>query len=258
MLRARTYVWTLAQETVARELAVAARIQEGLLPSESPYLPGWQLAASLTPARETSGDFYDFISLPGERLGIVVADVADKGAGAALYMAMSRTLIRTYAVEFRGQPEQALAATNARILADTDLTLFATVFYGVLDPTSGALVYCNAGHNPPYLLGGPERDQVQALTRTGMALGVLEEATWEQGMAQLAPGDALLLYTDGVTEAHSPEQGMFGEERLLRRATACGRCTARDVHEALLADVHRFVGDAPQSDDLTLMVLARS
>lgn len=234
---------------------MAGRIQEGLLPRQVPRLPGWDILATLEPARETSGDFYDFITLPEGRLGIVVADVADKGAGAALYMALSRTLIRTFAMEYPTQPERVMRATNERILKDAKATLFVTLFYGVLDPLTATLTYCNAGHNPPYFLGG-EVDSVEELTRTGMALGVLEGVDWEQMTLQMAPGDAVVLYTDGITEARDASGSMFGEERLLEVAQKAQGCTAWEIQDALLDEIHGYVGDAPRLDDITLMVLA--
>ena len=153
--------------------------------------------------------FYDVFLLPNGRLGILIADVADKGMASALYMALSRTLIRTYAAEYDTQPELVLTAANHRILMDTRADLFVTVFYGILDPATGTLVYCNAGHNPPYLFGAqnsPQQptqngDAVKSLRRTGMALGVLEESIWQQQTTQIDPGDVLVLYTDGITDA---------------------------------------------------------
>ncbi|NIO68863.1 MAG: SpoIIE family protein phosphatase, partial [Anaerolineae bacterium] len=254
---AQVYELTLAHQRVAQELALAGQIQASFLPDNLPHVPGWQLTATLEPARQTSGDFYDVIPLPNGRFAIVVADVADKGMGAALYMALSRTLIRTYAVEYHTRPDYVLRVANRRILADTQAGLFVTVFYGVLDPTTGTLTYCNAGHNPPYLLSARNEDTVQALRRTGMPLGIAKGVTWEQGVVQLAPGDMLVLYTDGVTEAQDGQEAFFGKERLLEVVrTNLGR-PAQDVQDALLAEVHEFVGDAPQFDDIALMVVVR-
>ena len=242
---------------VEQELALAGKIQASFLPRDLPEVPGWQIAATLEPARQTSGDFYDLIPLPNGRLGIVVADVADKGMGAALYMALSRTLIRTYAVQYHARPDYVFRVANRRILMDADAKLFVTVFYGVLDPLTGTLTYCNAGHNPPYLLSGQSGGPIRELRRTGIPLGIFEGETWEHCSVQLAPGDVLWLYTDGVTDAEDGNEEFFGEERLLEAARASVGRSAQGAQDALLAAVHRFVGDAPQFDDITLMVLAR-
>jgi sigma-B regulation protein RsbU (phosphoserine phosphatase) len=264
-LLAELYARARAHGQVAQELVVAGQIQTSFLPSP-PSLPGWQLLATLKPARATSGDFYDFIPLPNGRWGIVIADVADKGMGAALYMALSRTLIRTFATQYHTSPEVALRITNSRILADVQATTFVTVFYGVLDPHTGTLHYCNAGHNPPYLVRPNSvlgEILVQPLNRTGMALGVTGDATWEQAAVQIEPGNLLVLYTDGITEAPSTDGSQFGEERLLQTLQAAAATqpraalTARDVHDGLLAEVRAFTGDVPQFDDISLVVVAR-
>jgi serine phosphatase RsbU (regulator of sigma subunit) len=247
-----------AHRKIEQELAVAWTIQSSFLPDEVPQVPGWQLAATLEPARQTSGDFYDFIPLPDGRLGLLVADVADKGTPAALFMALSRTLIRTYAVEHPAQPALALTAANRRICADTQSDLFVTVFYGVLDPASGALAYCNAGHNPPYLLRAGDSGAIEKLGNTGLALGVLEGDLWEEATVQVAPGDLLVLYSDGVPEAQDAAEVFFGEKRLLSVLLRSRDRAAGEVQAAVLAEVRAFVGNAPQFDDLTLMVLVRS
>jgi sigma-B regulation protein RsbU (phosphoserine phosphatase) len=244
-------------QKVAQELALAGEIQASFLPDALPNVAGWQLTATLEPARETSGDFYDFVHLPNGRLGIVIADVVDKGMGAALYMALCRTLIRTYATEFDTQPDLVFSVVNRRILQDTHTRMFVTVFYGILDPTTGTLTYCNAGHNPPYLLSAQDGNPVQALRRTGIPLGVLEDAVWEQGSVQIAFGDALVLYTDGIPEARNRQEEFFGETRLLEIVQSNLGCSAQDMQDALLVGVHRFMGNASQLDDITLMVVVR-
>jgi sigma-B regulation protein RsbU (phosphoserine phosphatase) len=216
---------------------------------------------SLEPARQTSGDFYDFIPLPDDRWGVAVADVADKGAGAALYMALCRTLIRTYAIEQGAQPDRICDAVNRRILAETYGDMFVTLFLGVLDPAAGTLTYCNAGHPPAYLFrartGQVLANAAQALHRTGLPLGILEDTAWEQVTVQLDPGDVLVLYTDGVTDAHNAQDELFGQARVLEAAQGRLGRSAQYIREALLDSVHTFVDGAPQFDDITLMVVVR-
>jgi sigma-B regulation protein RsbU (phosphoserine phosphatase) len=246
-----------ANSKMERELALAGEVQASFLSHKLPDIPGWQLAVTLEPSRETCGDFYDVYLLPDGRLGFLVADVVDKGAGAALFMALSWTLIRTYAAEYPTQPELVLSAVHRRILEDTETNMFVSVFYGILDPVTGAVSYCNAGHPPPYLLSAQGGSAVQTLRRTGMVLGVAEDAAWEQEVVQLAPGDALVLYTDGVTEARNERDTFFKEDRLLECVQAVRGRSAREIQNAILADVREFVGDASQSDDIALMVVAR-
>ncbi len=259
---AQVYAQTLAHEKRTRELAVAGQIQASFLPTSLPHLPGWQLAVTLDPTSEASGDFYDFIPLANGHMGLVIADVSDRGMGAALFMALSRTLIRTYAAEYPTQPEVVLDATSRRMLEDTRAGLFVTVFYGILDPTSGLLTYCNAGHNPPCLLNR-RKGSVRELAKTGMALGAVEDADWGRRSIQIEPGDALVLYTDGITEAQDQHETLFGRQRLLKFLATTNlpsesqRPSAQHIQDALLAEVHRFMGQAPQLDDVTLMVLLR-
>jgi serine phosphatase RsbU (regulator of sigma subunit) len=263
----------MAGREAAQELAVASRIQQSLLPEGPPRLEGWQTAVVLQPARETSGDFYDFIPLVNGRWGLLVADVADKGMGASLYMALCRTLMRTYASEFVMQPELVFSAVNGRMLTETRSAMFVTVFYAVLDPFAGTLTYCNAGHPPPYLLrvrrGRTNEIRTQPLNRTGMAMGVVQDTTWQQCTVSMEAGDVLVLYSDGITEAHNAQNDLFGDQRLLETvesrvlesANAVGPgirpLSAQAILDALLVRVRGFVGSAPQSDDLTLMVVAR-
>ncbi len=243
-------------EMAERELAVAARIQATFLPKTVPVISGWEFAVTLKPARQTCGDFYDVIPLPNGRLGLVIADVADKGTGAALYMALSRTLIRTFAILQHTRPDLALNAANHRILQDTDSDLFVTVFLAILDPDSGTLSYANAGHNPPLLLRASGR--VELLGQTGIPLGMFPGEPWQRSRRQMAVGDVLLLYTDGVTEAQRRDRQMFGRKRLLQAAETRRGRRAEAIEEGLMADLERFMRDSPQYDDIALMVVKRA
>jgi serine phosphatase RsbU (regulator of sigma subunit)/DNA-binding NarL/FixJ family response regulator len=260
---AQLYAQTLAHEKLARELVMAGQIQASFLPGSLPHLPGWQLSVTLEPTSETSGDFYDFIPLADGQIGLVIADVSDKGMGAALFMALSRTLIRTYAAEYPAKPDVVLDAASHRMLEDTRAGLFVTVFYGILDPTSGSLTYCNAGHNPPCLLSPRNKDPVRELSKTGMALGAVEDTDWGKRSIQIQPGEALVLYTDGITDAQDQHEALFGRQHLLEFLGTRGfpsgsrHPSARHIQDALLAEVRTFMGPAPQFDDITLVVLVR-
>jgi serine phosphatase RsbU (regulator of sigma subunit) len=256
LYRAEEYALALAHQKAMQELNVAAEIQSTFLPESLPSIEGWQLAATLRPARQTSGDFYDLIELPNGHLGLLIADVTDKGTGAALFMALSRTLIRTYAFEYPEQPEKALHVANARILQDSRSSMFVTVFYGILDPASGTLCYCNAGHNPPYILSA--HAEPRPLRNTGIPLGIVPDTSWAAETVRLEPDDLLVLYTDGVTEAQNADGALFDTERLLEAVRSCREHTALAVQDAILAAVDQFVGEAAQYDDQTLMTLVRA
>ncbi|MCB8967867.1 MAG: PP2C family protein-serine/threonine phosphatase [Ardenticatenaceae bacterium] len=255
--QAELYAQALEYQKMAQELAVAGQIQASFLPQSLPDVPGWQFAVTLEPARETSGDFYDIIPLRNGRIGLLVADVADKGIGPALYMALSRTLIRTYADAYEQQPDQVLAATNRRILTETVNDLFVTVFYAELEPETGMLVYCNAGHNPPFLLQSGNGRTAHPLGRTAIPLGILEEVNWQHNMVTIMPGDVLVMYTDGVTEAQDEMEEFFGEERLQQVVRTYMHRSADVIEDKVVSAIYEFVGDAPQFDDITLMVLQR-
>jgi serine phosphatase RsbU (regulator of sigma subunit) len=243
------------KQRVSQELALAWRIQQSFLPPSLPEIEGWEVTAVLKPARETCGDFYDLIPLPNGRYGLLIADVADKGMAAALFMALSRTLLRTFAVQHDARPDLALQAANERILLDTHSDQFVTLFYGILDPQTGALTYSNAGHSPPYLLS-PD-GQRQTLANTGIPLGIFPDVIWEQATVRLEPGDLLLLYTDGVTEAHNQELAAFGETRLLDLLRANRSQTAVATQQVILQALADFTGAAPQFDDVAIMALKR-
>ncbi len=254
--RAQVHVETLAAHKMSQELDLAGRIQARFLPYEVPLFEGWELSAGLTPARQTSGDFYDFVALPDGRIGLVVADVADKGTAAALYMALSRTLIRTFAMQYPDDPDAVLRAANERLLTDAQSDQFVTVFYAVLDPAAGTLTYASAGHNPGFVLrrnGGA----IESLGHTGVPLGLFDGMAWGRAEVTLEPSDILLLYTDGVSEAQDSVGTLFGEDRMIEVAQAHCDGPAADLHAALVAAVMTHAGSAPQFDDITLMIAAR-
>jgi serine phosphatase RsbU (regulator of sigma subunit) len=252
------YVESINHQRRLEELRLAGQIQSSFLPNEFPIASGWELAVTILPARETSGDYFDFIPLPENRLGVLVADVADKGLGPALYMALSRTLIRTYASEFALDPDVVFYATNGRILEDARANLFVTAFYGVLDQETGTLTYCNAGHNPPLLIRSKEGGKVEKLDITGIPIGIEAEAVWNAATVKIDAGDVLLLYTDGIPDSQNDQEEFFTEDRLINMAHACLGAHAQQIQADIIQAVQDFVGDGPQVDDITLMVLQRA
>ena len=242
---------------MARELRLAGEIQSSFLPQELPEIPGWQFSAILEPARETSGDFYDIRQTTSGQLALLVADVVDKGAGAAMFMALCTTLLRSYGSIYPFRPDQVLNEVNARILTDTGGQQFVSVFYGCLNPGSGELVYCNAGHPPPLYIRAADSTPWQRLTRTGTALGISEDNKWETGKIQFSREDLLLLYTDGLTDAENRRGEFFGEQAIIDSLVKNRSQHVLEIHRSLLAEVENFVGDAPQHDDIALIFLKR-
>ena len=240
-----------------QELANAGKIQTGILPEKPPQLRGWEIASRLEPALQTSGDFYDFIPLANNHWGFLIADVSDKGMGAALFMALSSTLFRTYATQYATLPVFALSQVNERILSDTRSEMFVTAFYAVLEPETGRMRYVNAGHNPPYLISSQKGKPFDRLRATGMALGVMDDSVWQQKVVRFFPGDVLLLYTDGVTEAQNNAGNFYGEKRLQAVLRALGSRPANEILESILSDLKEFLGGSSQQDDVTLIVLRR-
>lgn len=254
LYRLESYRERLALERMTQELALARQMQASFLPTELPRIAGWELGATLKPARQTSGDFYDVIQLADGRLALLVADVADKGMSAALFMALTRTLLRTYAADYPEDPARVLRAANERLLTDSSDDSFVTVFYAVLDVRNGSLCYANAGHNPSYIVGD---GRPLALPNTGMPLGIQEDNAWTVAEARLARGDLLLLYTDGIIDAHNGADELFGAERLLQVVAGCRERSVPQVEAAIMNAVREFCGERPQFDDLTLLLARR-
>jgi serine phosphatase RsbU (regulator of sigma subunit) len=248
----------IAHRKITEELVQAGRVQHTFIPTHSPEISGYDISGVLLPARETSGDFYDFIELENGKLGIVIADVGDKGAGAALYMAMSRTLIRTYAGENLMSPEQVIHQVNRRILMDTQDGIFLTVVFGILDPDQGTFTYVNAGHNPPLLLR-QARDQItiSELEKTGTLIGIFSENTWKEKSVPIHPGDVLVLYTDGITEAQNEADEFYGTERFFEVLQTEFSLSAEDFRNCILENVQAFTGSSPRLDDVTLVVISK-
>lgn len=254
----------LYAKSLERELEIGREIQKSFLPEELPAAAGWQIAARFEPARQVAGDFYDAFELPAAgRIGLVVADVCDKGVGAALFMALFRTLLRATAT---GDPsgfadaasglERAVRLTNDYIARTHGRSnMFATLFFGVLDCATGSLFYVNGGHEAPVLFG--PGGAASRLPPTGPAVGMMPDMAFEVRQARLAPGEGLLLFTDGVTEARDERGAFYGEERLLA-VLADPTSSAGALLDAIEASVAAHVGGAEQSDDRTLLAVRRS
>ena len=242
------------RERVEQELEVARRIQEALLPKELPRLHGWRITPHYQPAREVGGDFYDFLPLRDDRLGLVIGDVSGKGVAAALVMANTQSVLR--AVSRRDPtPGQLLAEANEVLSAYIPPHMFVTCFYGILDPESGRLQYANAGHNLPYWR---HQSSAHELWATGMPLGLMPGMSYEEKEALLVPGDTILFYTDGFVEAHNSKREMFGSPRLLSLMNEY-TSNLTNLTEHVLNALARFTGEAPeQEDDITLVTLERS
>lgn len=245
----------MAEKTLERskaELRIASDIQRSFLPDHIPPIAGFDLAAISIPAMEVGGDFYDFI--PGEgRLGMVIADVSGKSIPAALFMALSRTIVRANATHHEKGTE-VLQDANDMITADSRSGMFVTLFYGVLEQDKHRLVYANAGHPPPILFRGGS-DEVVNLEVTGIALGAMGGMEYEERRVDLSPGDVVVLYTDGVTEAMNGEAEQYGQKRLCSAVQSSRHLSAQGILESILEDISHFSGDQAQFDDITMIIV---
>jgi len=235
------------------ELQVARQVQAGLLPGKLPDIPGYDLACAWHPAREVSGDFYDVFPLDEDRWGIVIGDVVDKGTAAALYMSMVHSLILSGALRHRS-PASVLLEVNQTIFKQSLSSMFVTVFLAVLDLKEHSLVFASAGHDSPILRRA--NGELEELTRTGAAMGMMNGLLWEQAKITLKEGDAIILYTDGVTEARNPSKEFYDLDRLMA-AVAAAPQKAGELLEQVEADLNSFVGGAHADDDITFLVLTR-
>jgi phosphoserine phosphatase RsbU/P len=253
---ARLYQLAVERGRIERELQLARQVQASLLPTELPQVPGWEFASRWEPAYEVAGDFYDLRERSTHEICAVVADVSDKGLGASFFMALTRTILRASVLPTSTLAE-GISQANRLISADSTQGMFVTLFYGLLNPSSGELCYVNGGHNPPLFYQSKDSSLLQ-LTRTGMALGVEEEAVYEQRSIMLQPGDFVLFYTDGLTEAFDKAYQQFGEERLERLLIENYTLSAAELVEKIVVAVREFSGMTTPSDDLTLIVVRRN
>ena len=244
------------KERMERELELARELQQSILPQEFPHLPGFNCAARSRPARQVGGDFYDVIPLSKGRVGLVMADVSDKGLASALYMALTRSLIHAEA-KHSSSPRQVLLNTHRLLLEMGQADMFVTAFYGVLDSAQGALRYARAGHDRP-LLYSPSSGECRLLAADGILLGLVEEVRLEEVDVHLGHGDLLVLYTDGITDANSPAGEFFGVERLRETVSAAGELSAHDLCDLVFEHVARFQAEAVQHDDMALLVVEKT
>jgi phosphoserine phosphatase RsbU/P len=242
--------------SIQSDLNVAREIQQGILPQIFPPFPNrndFEIFATMVAAKEVGGDFYDFFMIDNDRLGIVIGDVSGKGIPAAIFMAVSRTLIRATGLK-GARPGECLHYVNNLLCNESVSGMFVTVFYGIMNMKSGELEYANAGHNPPYLLSG--EGEIRVLPTTGdTILGFFEDLNYQTKSVQLTPGEHILLYTDGVTEAFNYKEEVYGEEQLEHLLRTFRGKDPEAVVNAIVQDVNKYAVGVPQSDDITLLLL---
>lgn len=247
---------TMERERMQQELSVAQYIQKTLLPKEVPVIDGWEIAAHWQPARAISGDFYDFIEFEDGGLGVVMADVTDKGVPAGLVMASTRSILRGVSERLRA-PRQILERVNALLVNDIPRNMFVTCFYAEIDPITGRMNYGNAGQNLPYRMCS---GQVRPLDATGLPLGLMEGFRYDDFQTELQPGETLIFYSDGMIEAHGAEREMFGSQRLetVLSQVSIDSMPANEIISAILREMDLFTGKQnDQEDDVTLVVIRR-
>ena len=238
---------------ISRELEVATQVQMSILPGDHASSETHDIQATMIPAREIGGDFYNFFSLDEALVGLIIADVSGKGIPAALFTMVTQTLFKGAVRNFTS-PARCLSEVNELLAEDNETCVFVTVFYGILDLRDGTFRYCNGGHNPPRVVRGNAR--IEALPTTGnVVLGVFPGHAYVDGEIRLASGDALFLYTDGITEAQNARNEEFGEDRLDEKLANLQQASAREIVNEVVDAVHHFAGDTPQSDDITCVAL---
>jgi sigma-B regulation protein RsbU (phosphoserine phosphatase) len=255
--RARLIRRVADQEKLSRELEIAEAVQARLLPQQPPPLTHLRCAGFCRPARGVGGDYYDFLELTPGLLGLALGDISGKGISAALLMANLQALLRGRAPMHGREVERVAADINRLLLDSTETNRYATFFYGVFDDDASSLRYVNAGHNPPLILreaGGGRPPETIALKATGMVVGLMEGQEYGREELLLRPGDLLLVFSDGVTEAQGVDEEEFGEHRLIDLAAAHMSRDVEKIRGRIVDELGRFVGEYPQHDDMTLIV----
>ena len=230
----------------------ARRIQQSLLPKENPVIQGIDIFGRTIPAKQVGGDYYDFVRIDDSHLGIVIADVAGKGTPAALLMSNLKATLRGQALVNRSVKDT-VAKVNFTLSKFMDMGKFISLFYGIMDIQNKSFTYTNAGHNYPFLLD--KDDNTRKLEKGGVVLGTFDDFTYEEETVQLKPGDLMLLYTDGITEATNDKDEMFEEDRLLKLLKANRKSSAKEISQKIVDQVFSFQADQPQGDDLTLVLI---
>jgi sigma-B regulation protein RsbU (phosphoserine phosphatase) len=252
---ARLYEMAVEKGRLDQELRMARAVQASLLPRGMPIFSGWELAAGWRPARQVSGDYYDLLPGEGDWLDLIMADVSGKGMPAALFMALTRSNVRASMASSR-HLATGVERVNRLLCADSSDGTFVTLFCARLEPGASTVAYVNAGHNPPLVArGGGALDELRP---TGMALGLIDDFVYEQGVVQLDAGDVLVLYTDGVPDAARPDGQRFGMDRLRRTVLGPGGRPAAEIVAALEEAVDRFSGTTEQFDDMAILVAHRT
>jgi sigma-B regulation protein RsbU (phosphoserine phosphatase) len=241
-------------ERVKNELALAAEIQTRLLPKTQPDIEGYDIAGITVPAQEVGGDYFDFVPALNGGLAICLGDVSGKGLPAALLMAHLQAAVRSHVLT-DARPARCLERCNALLAAGTDVDKFATCFHCVLDPREHVIAYANAGHERPIVIS--DRGEVRRLESGGTVLGFLDEVAYEEGRAELARGDVVVIFSDGVTDALNDQGEPFGEGRLIGLLRRGARDNARDVIDGTLDAVRMHSAGTPQTDDMTIVVIKR-
>src|SRR4030042_1210744 len=240
-------------ERTEYEMETARGIQQSFLPESPPIIEGFELAALNLPARQVGGDFYDFIPVSEGKWGIIIADVSGKGVPAALFMALSRTLVRANVAD-TPTASQAMQKANRLISQEAKMGMFVTLFYAVLDPKKRRLQYVNAGHNPPFVVKKSSGDVI-LLRASGIAMGVIDDVSLEEKEIELDSNDIVVFYTDGITEAINSAGEQFGEKRLIETINRNADLPVKDLVGRVKDEVFTFAQDQPQFDDFTLVIL---